>query len=259
MAASRCVVVRGLSLSIDEPAGASTGDLAPEELLKDGTGVGQLWEGATHLLCDYLEAQPSWLRDVGSIIELGAGLGVPGMLCASLGASSVTLTDYHPLVIARLQTNVRAHPNIAARCTVEEVAWGSGCGSKRHRLLLGADLAISERAAVLLAETVHARVAQGGVFIYAHHERRAVMRGHDGNICLEPTDSGLDVFVGALRPLHCRELHSRPSAEHGRLRLLAFGQALTLAMLPSWCEAASADGVESSSIYGVACKMQRCT
>jgi hypothetical protein len=253
--ARQVIILRGLSLEIDEPAGGSSWNrvLRPEDILKDGTGVGQLWEGATNVLCDYLETHPAWLGGAGTVFELGAGIGVPGMLCASLGASSVTLTDYHPLVLSRLQTNLQRNPHITSRCTVEEVAWGSVGAAQHHQLLLGADLAVSERGAAQLAETVLARIAPGGVFIYAHEERRAVMLEH-GVVCTEPTDSGLGTLVGALWPLHCRELHSRASADRGCLKLLAFGQAHAVAMLPSWCEAAAADGVKAGSP-----KRQRCT
>ena len=171
----RLVHMRGLSVQLDEPAGSSDANsevrLRPEDLLKDGTGIGQLWD-ATNMLCDYVEAHPDWLGSVDSVIELGAGLGIPGMLSASLGARSVVLSDYHPLVLARLRANLKANPLIAARCTVEEVAWGQLAeGGVRHNLLLGADLAISERAASLLAATATALAAQGGVFVYAHQAR----------------------------------------------------------------------------------------
>ena len=179
------VHVRGLALELDEPAGPGA-SIASEDAKKDATGVGLLWEAATNMLCDYLETcMCESLRAADSVLELGAGLGVPGMLCATLGAPRVVLSDYHPLVLARLVSNVRRNA-AASVCTVEDLAWGTpAAATPHHQLLIGADLGVSERAASLLAATVRAHMAPGGVFLYAHQERRAVTRGADGCISRE--------------------------------------------------------------------------
>ena len=99
---TRRVEQHGLTLELDEPPGSST-QLAPQDHAKDGTGVGQVWQAATDLLCAWLESCPQFVLRHAPCLELGAGLGVPGMLVARMGAQ-VTLTDYHPVVLSRLLT-----------------------------------------------------------------------------------------------------------------------------------------------------------
>ena len=57
-------------------------------------------------------------------LELGAGVGVSGIVLAELGAS-VTLTDYSPPILALLRRNVaqNAGGGLARRCSVAHLAW----------------------------------------------------------------------------------------------------------------------------------------
>ena len=227
---------RGLCLELAELPSCSS---AGADLSLDSTGVGQLWEPATSLLCDYLQAVRRHIEGVPSVLELGAGLGVPGMLCATLGARSVTLTDYHPLVLEQLRKSVAANPAAASRCTVERLEWGVSrlTTEQPFPLVLGADLAFAERSGSALGAALLAHLAADGVFLYAHQERRAVTRAADGSIAVEPHDGALCALQRALRPLHCRQLHAREAGEaHGgeRVLLLAFGRALAVAALPPW-------------------------
>lgn len=120
-----------------------------DDFEKDGTGIGQVWHGAANLLCDYLTAHAGLLFErAGSLLELGAGVGVPGLLAASLGAPRVVLTDFHPSVLSRLRTNVTLN-GLETSCAVECCDWAEiqHTHLSRHPLLLGADLCASSRQA----------------------------------------------------------------------------------------------------------------
>jgi len=243
--AQRIATRQGILLELDALPGDSGVNLSHADFVKDGTGVGQVWQAATDILCDFLESFPS-VVDVPSVLELGAGVGVPGLLAARLGARRVVLTDYQPHVLARLRQNVAAN-QLERACAVEHLSWGELPDSaERYQLLMGADLAATSRSASLLAATVARLLEAGGVWIYAHNERKAVYRAADGSVQTEATDSALEALITALAPkadaasatMSCRQLHARPveaaSREGEHVLLLAFGRPDALARLPAW-------------------------
>ena len=246
---SRIVSFRGLDVELDGPEGPSSHSVADADASKDSTGVGLLWEGATTLLCDYLEQNATWLVDQGTdrALELGAGAGIAGMVLARAASVKlkVTLTDYHPVVLDGLSTAVSRN-GLARQCTIDALPWGDEVASARAGggwpCVFGAELAISEASAAQLGATVAALLdgAPSGVFLYAHQERRAVFRAADGAVAREARDGALRRLEGRLREsgLGCRELASleppegSPAAGEGPLRLLAFGGAAATAALP---------------------------
>ena len=201
----RRVNVRGLELELDAPPGGDSGvcadDLPPSEVEKDGTGLGTVW-AASELLCDYLEANPTIVSGA-SVLELGAGAGVPGLLAARLGAARVQTTDYHASVLDRLRHNA-ARNGLVPPVEVAALDWNESADvSEQHDLVIGADLAPSESVAQLLAATVRRQLtsdgegggggglAGGRVFVYAHQERRAIYRAADGSFAREESDGAL--------------------------------------------------------------------
>ena len=65
-----------------------------------------LWHTSTTLAV-YLEQQP-WLVQGKTVLELGAGAGLPGLVAAILGARKVCLTDYPDTdLIENLASNVK--------------------------------------------------------------------------------------------------------------------------------------------------------
>ncbi len=73
------------------------------ERIFDSTGL-TLWR-ASKLLCNYLSSNPHIVRNK-HVIELGAGLGLCGLLTYYLGAKSVVLTDGDTDVLNELRYNV---------------------------------------------------------------------------------------------------------------------------------------------------------
>ena len=228
MYTAHTVQQRGLTLELDDPP--SPCDIAPEDHSKDGTGIGQVWQAATDLLCDWLESHPQWLSEQGRSLELGAGVGVAGMLVAKMGAE-VTITDFHPRVVSRLRANVALN-GLDPLASVALLDWGVPTSDfQRYRLVFGADLAFAQRSAAQCAARV--RELCDGVFLYAHQERHAIFMGPDGQVQREATDSGLDSLLEAASPLECRQLSERDLPEGERVVLLALGAPAALAALPS--------------------------
>jgi len=98
----------------------TTGDINISITESRGNGVldiigGELWEGAL-LLCVYiLQNQYTFLTP--DVLELGSGVGLPGLLLAQLKAShlrmrqkvgEITLTDNDPRVVMNLNSSVNA-------------------------------------------------------------------------------------------------------------------------------------------------------
>ncbi|KAI0341503.1 hypothetical protein BDW22DRAFT_1359091 [Trametopsis cervina] len=84
-----------------------------------------LWN-ASRAFASYLDAHPSIYQN-GSVLELGAGGGLPGLVTAKNGAKSVFLTDYpDAALIENLQHNVthNTDPASEGKVHVEGYIWG---------------------------------------------------------------------------------------------------------------------------------------
>ncbi|KAL7202744.1 hypothetical protein ACSBR1_034249 [Camellia fascicularis] len=115
--------------------------------------TGQLvWPGAT-LLNNFLSKNPEMLSRC-SVIELGSGVGVTGILCSRF-CCEVILTDHNEEVLKILNKNIDLHSstdnsNGSAGLMVEKLEWGNSVQLdqilKRHPggfdLVLGADIYI---------------------------------------------------------------------------------------------------------------------
>uniref|UniRef100_A0A8V5GT71 Uncharacterized protein n=1 Tax=Melopsittacus undulatus TaxID=13146 RepID=A0A8V5GT71_MELUD len=120
-----------------------------------GPGMGMaanVWEAAL-ALARFLEREHFDFRGL-SVIELGAGTGILGILAAMLGAD-VTITDL-PEALAQIRTNVRLNfPCPRSRPRVRRLRWGQDESSfpGDGHLLLGSDLVYdrSSSAALLAA------------------------------------------------------------------------------------------------------------
>ena len=92
------------------------------------------------------------------VVELGAGPGLPGLVCASLGAS-VLLTDNVPDVLRLLEMNVKA--NLKDGASVAALDWGADAAARMHtplrdapNLIVASECAYCESALAPLAVTI---------------------------------------------------------------------------------------------------------
>ncbi|KAL3580211.1 hypothetical protein D5086_018046 [Populus alba] len=115
--------------------------------------TGQLvWPGAL-LLNDYLAKNAEMLQGC-SIIELGSGVGVTGILCSRF-CPQLLLTDHNDEVLKILKKNIELcasseNPNCCAELAAEKLEWGNSDHidqilqrySRGFDLILGADIYI---------------------------------------------------------------------------------------------------------------------
>ncbi len=112
------------------------------------------------------------------VIELGCGLGAPGLAAARAGARTL-MTDAEPEALELALANARAN---AVEVEVARLRWGDVPDALRGRfdVVLGADVTYDpgERAALLA--TIEALLAPGGVAWLADPERtsRRELRHH---------------------------------------------------------------------------------
>jgi predicted nicotinamide N-methyase len=140
-----------------------------------------VWD-ACPLVCEYLcdgDRVDALVRG-RRVVELGAGTGMPGLVCSKLGAASVTLTDL-PSELALLEENVelnRARGD--SPVCVRACAWGElEEPTPTFDTVVVSDVLYHQPVRVLeaLAETIHRLVAPNGVVVFAYHFRENLM--HD--------------------------------------------------------------------------------
>ncbi|XP_072117406.1 protein N-lysine methyltransferase METTL21A [Mobula birostris] len=114
-----------------------------------------VWDAAI-VLCTYLEMGVIQLRD-RTVIELGAGTGLVGIVAALLGAN-VTITD-REVALQFLESNVRDNipHDLQNMAWIRELAWGVNlCQFEpaSYDVILGADVVYLEETFPALLETL---------------------------------------------------------------------------------------------------------
>lgn len=88
----------------------------------NSTGLG-LWTGA-EILCQYLQDHPDLIRGK-NVVELGAGVGLCGLVAHALGASHVTMTDGDSVVLKNLRYNMAKNGiTDPAKIQCKQLIWG---------------------------------------------------------------------------------------------------------------------------------------
>jgi predicted nicotinamide N-methyase len=105
------------------------------------------------------------------VLELGAGVGLPGLMCAQLGAdapSQVTLTDLSTQLIDRMRENAEHNakagtplPEAALLNWDEQAAADSALSCGEYDVIIGADLVYNPAHVSQLVKTVLPRLATG--------------------------------------------------------------------------------------------------
>ena len=114
-------------------------------------------------------------------------MGLPGLLCAKLGASQVLLTDYEPVVVDHLRRNAEQN-GVAPRCSFLALDWFDRAPlapAQRHayHLLLLADVIYAAAVVQPLVATLRALLRpDSGGWVARWRERRA-----GGRECLAGT------------------------------------------------------------------------
>ncbi|KAL9233557.1 hypothetical protein vseg_008537 [Gypsophila vaccaria] len=166
--------------------------------------TGQLvWPGAV-VLNNYLSKHVDELRGL-SVLELGSGVGVTGILCGRF-CSRVVMTDHNDEVIKILKKNIEHHESTEhSPCTdliAEKLEWGNSdqinalmqTYPEGFDLILGADICFQQSSIPLLFHTVEQLLQIRGKglskFILGYVSRAKVM---DEMICDEANQHGLSM------------------------------------------------------------------
>jgi nicotinamide N-methyltransferase len=93
-----------------------------------------LWN-AGRLISTYLESNPSLITNK-TVLELGAGAGLPSLICAEIGAKKVVVTDYpDPDLVKNLWANIDEHYSSKGEEEKNIVAEGYCWGNDAEPLL----------------------------------------------------------------------------------------------------------------------------
>ena len=95
-----------------------------------------LWEAAAGLAVELSECAPPIAGQ--SILELGAGLGLSGVVAAALGAH-VTQTDHDPTTLSACARTAELNGVVGIRTRLGD--WHGWCDDARYDLIIGADIA----------------------------------------------------------------------------------------------------------------------
>jgi len=145
----------------------------------NSTGL-TLWR-ASNILYDYLLNHSGQMIQEKSVLELGAGLGICGILAHKLGASCVVLTDGDTKTLNALRQNValNCHSDpTSSTILCKQLRWGrhlsefasSFCVPK-FQLILGSDVVYAQDQLEPLFTTIVALLDPNGTFLLAFTRR----------------------------------------------------------------------------------------
>lgn len=160
------VYLPGLTLTLLAPRSV-------EELITDPADEeniplwAEVWPAARGL------ARYIWERvdfSAASVLELGAGLGLPGIVCGLKGAS-VTFSDYKPEALELAMANARANGVKNASCFLAD--WRDFRTEQQFDWIIGSDILYDPKFHPYLAKIFAAALKPGGQLLISHPGRQA--------------------------------------------------------------------------------------
>lgn len=126
----------------------------------------RLWEAAI-VLAEFVAGLPR--HGKATLLELGAGLGAPGLVAAAAGYQ-VTLSDYEPLILDFERVNAAASKLSQVRCTMLD--WLAPPEMERYDVILGAEILFREEFFAPLLNVLRRALKPDGVVYLAHDIQR---------------------------------------------------------------------------------------
>jgi len=125
----------------------------------------KLWESSL-VLARLLASQPGADK---SLLELGAGLGLPGLAAAARGWQ-VVLSDFEEVILDFQRVNAAANHLPAVECRLLD--WLTPGDLPRYDCLVGAEILFRETFFEPLLEVFRRALKPGGVIYLAHEQER---------------------------------------------------------------------------------------
>ncbi len=126
----------------------------------------KIWEAAI-VLAEYLTTLPH--KQSSSLLELGAGLGIPGLTAAAAGFT-VTLTDYEEVILDFERINAAASKLDTVHCALLD--WLNPPEMEQHDIIVGAEILFREEFFQPLLDVFHRALKPDGVIYLAHDSKR---------------------------------------------------------------------------------------
>jgi predicted nicotinamide N-methyase len=134
-----------------------------------------MWPSAV-ALSRWLVSNPQVIKDC-SVLELGAGCGLSGLVAANLKPKSVILTDFNTTVLDNLRGNIVLNNNVQTaramgldfyqQCGTASSGWIDICGEAHApvNVIVAADIICQYEDSVAAAKTIHNALLPDGIAI----------------------------------------------------------------------------------------------